>query len=78
MIMYLVFSAFTSRPTSQHVNRAPVFFYVIYIFFNMIQHRAKLMCPIQFQTHFVFLDLPNGVSRSKVEKYIVIKHLLVS
>jgi hypothetical protein len=30
--------------------------------------RQKLMCPIQFQSHLVFLNCPNGIFYSKVEK----------
>jgi hypothetical protein len=40
----------------------------IYLVFSMFISRPtsllagqKLMCPIQFQSHLVFLDLPNGI-----------------
>jgi hypothetical protein len=35
---------------------------------HVISVSQKLMCPIQFQPHLVFLDLPNGIFWNKVEK----------
>jgi hypothetical protein len=52
---FLVFSGFTSRPTSLLAsNRVCVSLYGIYVFshyINVISICQMLMCPIQFHTH---------------------------
>jgi hypothetical protein len=72
--IYLVFSGFTSRPTSLLAsNRAFVFLRGIYVFshyINIISIGQKLMCPIQYQSFpctkskIHFLVAPNNPSWS--------------
>jgi hypothetical protein len=52
-------------------NRVSVFFCMVSVFshyINIIGIGQKLMCPIQFQSFLVLLNLPDGTFQSKVEK----------
>lgn len=59
----LVFSAFSSILTflvALNTQYLPLF--TVFVFLpNIINTDHKMMCPIQFQSHQVFLDLPNGL-----------------
>jgi hypothetical protein len=65
MNMYLVSSAFTSKPTTLLVcNKGCGFLYGIYGFIqqiNTINIDEKLICPIQFPSLLILLDLPNNI-----------------
>jgi hypothetical protein len=69
--IHLVFSGFTSRPTSLLVsNKASVVFCTastISHYINVISIGQKLMCPIQFQSFLVLLDPPEAYSKAKLK-----------
>jgi hypothetical protein len=68
----VVFSGFTSRPTSLLAsNIASVFFYgmcVLPHYINIISIGQKLLCPIQFQSFLALLEPVNGIFQNKVQK----------
>jgi hypothetical protein len=65
--MYLVFSVFTSRPTSLLVSIiiASVFFlcgiYVFTQYIIIISTDQEVVCSIQFPSVLIFLDLLDGI-----------------
>jgi hypothetical protein len=71
---YFIFSALLCTTLStNHLTsdqRTAVFFTACMCLHNRLTSPAwkKLMCPIQFQTHLIFLILPTGMSSSKAEK----------
>jgi hypothetical protein len=62
---YLVFSVLSSGPIFLlQTIRVFVLLYSIYVVSQNVQVigiNQKLMCPIQFQPHLIFLKLPNGI-----------------
>jgi len=72
MTIFIVFSVFTSRPTSLLAsNTATAFLYSIYVFIqyiNMVSIDQELTYSTQFQSFLTFLDLPENISQNKVER----------
>jgi hypothetical protein len=61
MIIYFVFSAFISRPTSLLAyRRVSVFSFMVFTLSSNKLTLAAKTNPIQFQTDIIFLDFPDG------------------
>jgi hypothetical protein len=68
--MYLVFSAFNSKPTSVQATNKAFVLYCVYVYaqqVTVISVHYRLVRPIQIQMLLVFLDLPNGIFQREVE-----------
>jgi hypothetical protein len=72
IIIYFAISVFISR---QIPLLFLTFFYVLFCGIDTITQQINiisidqyLICPVQFQTDFIFLDFPNGIIQRKVEK----------
>jgi hypothetical protein len=68
MNIYVVLSAFASRPASLRANNKASVFFSLVVFMLSPSKLASaawsgvgLMCPFQFQTVLLFVSLPNGI-----------------
>jgi hypothetical protein len=65
--MNLVFSTFTSRATSLLASNKVSVSFIIPVLSPVVSHHQLVMCPVQFQSHLIFLGISNGIYGRKVE-----------
>jgi len=66
MNIYIIFSAFTSRPTSLFASDRISVFFGIHVF--VLSFDQKILHLIHLQYLMTFLDHPNVISLNEVEK----------